>query len=471
MDRQGLIQLGALAACVASGTLVGCGLVDDGAVDGAAPAGEPRVVMMRLTADYSSLEVLVCRTGGEPVSLGVAAAEVVWPGVVVSPGGRFVAVERAEGSVIVNLSTLAEVPLPGEATSLWRARWSPDGDRLAYFAGDVPRLVSSDGALVVALDGDLPPPAAAGESEFQGIEWSADGQQVAFVTRRLGILASRDGGAPRVFSRKMIGPYETPWGVALSPDGTTLAGLQTEEPNGYTRTVVVFDIPTGATRELELDHYSLIGWSSDSSGVTVLDRDVHVWFVPADGGPPRDFGQFAVPSPSAPEVALVAPGLPVENLQDGSIRMLLPESEQVNGVLWEAGGDVLWYLTPSRSGYVRAEDGALLADFDGQMRGIAASDGWVALADPFVPPYPGDLMIWDLFDGTDSVARVPWDAGSESVLPRHRAQWLSDGRLAFLGGDGLHVVRRDGSNDQVICPSGYQIQLPQAQGDRIEAFF
>jgi len=456
-----------------SGFLVSCGgLIEDG-VPGTVPQStlesEARVVVRRLTPEYEA-EVFVCRTDGEPVSLGVVPVENYLSSVpVVSPDGRRVAVERAEGPVIVDLTTLQEVAVPGAGARLLGARWSPSGDRLAYLADGVPWLVSAEGGLAEALQIEVPPATPAGAFQYQGAEWSLDGQKVAFVTRGWGILTNRDGESPWIFSESMIGPYGSPWAVAFSPDGTTLAGLQSD-PGGYTRTVLLLDIPGRAGKQLELEHYMLTGWASDSSGVTVMDVYIHTWFLPKNGSEPRDFGFAAQLSPKTPEVAMQGPGLPIEDLRDGSVRTLLPGSEVVSSLSWEAGGDVIWYGTAGGSGFLRASDGMPLGGFEAQtVQGIVSHDGWVVVVDPAAPYYyPGELLVWDLF-GDDSVARIPWDSGGYPYIDPNRLRWLPGGRLAFLAADGTHIVRPDGSDDRVVCPFGDQIY--QRQADTIDARF
>jgi len=455
-----------------SGFLVSCGgLIDEG-VPGTVPSStlesEARVVVRRLTPEYTT-EVLACRTDGEPVSLGVLADDSYYSSVpVISPDGRRVAVERMEGSVIVDLTTFEEIAVPGAGAGLRGARWSPSGDRLAYFVDGVPWLVSPDGGLAEALDIEVPPPTSSA-GQYQGAEWSPDGQKVAFVTRGWGILTNRDGEGPWIFSESMIGPYGSPWAVAFSPDGTTLAGLQSD-PAGYTRTVLLLDIPGRAGKQLELEHYMLTGWASDSSGVMVMDVYIHTWFLPKNGSEPRDFGFAAQLSPKTPEVVMQGPGLPIEDLRDGRVRTLLPDSEIVSSVSWEAGGDIVWYSAAGGSGFLRASDGTPLGGFEAQtVQGIVSHDGWVVVLDPAVGYYyPGDLLVWDLL-GNGSVARIPWDSGGYPYIDPNRIQWLPGGRLAFLATDGTHIVRPDGSDDRVVCPFGDVIY--QRQADTIDARF
>ncbi len=257
----------------------GCGIAQhvEGEWDAVA---EPRVILLR--ADETETKALVCSTAREPFSLGAVQ------NVLVSPDGHFAAIQREEGASILSLGTLKERPLPGEHASLDGAHWSRQENRLAYLADGVPWLASADGAWSKAVEVELP--AAATDYEYQGAEWSEDGQQVAFATRRRGILTDRDGASVSVFSEKVVGPYGSPWALSFSHDGKTLAALQTEEPEAQQRTLLLLDLPSLTAREVDIDHYSLFGWASDDSGVTLMDVGVQIRFVPRDGASRRAAG-------------------------------------------------------------------------------------------------------------------------------------------------------------------------------------
>lgn len=409
---------------------------------------EPRLIMQR--TDETTTEALLCSTDRDPVSLGVVQ------NVLVSSDGHFAAIQRAEGASILSLATSRERRLPGERVSLDGAQWSPQENRLAYLADGVPRLASADSLWSKALDLDLPAPTD--DYEYEAAEWSADGQQVAFATRRWGVLTDREGATSSVFSEKVVGPYGTPWALSFSADGKTLAVLQTEEPEGP-RTLLLLDIPSMTARAVEgISHYSLFGWASDDSGVTLMDTNIKIWFVPRDGSEPKDGGS---PSPTAPELAMInAAGLPVQSLHDGSVRMLLPDSMIVQSVRWEAGGQVIWYGDNADTGFLRASDGTLLA----RGSGVVRDDGWAALVDPEAPEF---LVTRDLFAAPESGARFRWGVLEGGRFISDLVQWLEEDRLAFLGADGLHVARPDGSDDRTICPPGSMLFKRQSRTRRV----
>ena len=88
-----------------------------------------------------------------------------------SPDGRFIAAARGgQGIVVIDVATGSERPIaPG-----WRARWSPDGSRLAIIDGPEVRVVdASTGAVRSRVS------LAAHTSLLWSLDWSPDGRRLA----------------------------------------------------------------------------------------------------------------------------------------------------------------------------------------------------------------------------------------------------------------------------------------------------
>jgi hypothetical protein len=418
------------------------------------------VVLLALHEDSSRAyytDAVVCSTAHAPVPLGLVDDATQ------SPDGRYLAAAR-EGSVdIVTLSDGGSITLPTGAT-LAGLRWSQASDRLAFIADGAPVLAAPDGSKQVLLD---VPESQSPTAIFEQAEWSSDGRRVAFVTGGLGIVAGADGANARVFSESMVGPYGTPWGVAFSPDGKYLAGLETTEPAGKTRAVIVLELDTFTTRRFEdIPHYSLTGFLADSSAFGLWDVGARLWLIPTGAGEPQQFGNWGTrQSPVTREVALAEPGLPILNLDDGTSHELLPDGTDVQGVVWSLDAEIIGYLAVSSvsSGYLWTADGKRITDRLGIMR----DDGWVALPDSGSPTGVDTLDL----RGDPSVSHhfrmlpaTKYAADGYSINTSNVA-WLLDGRLAYLSADGLHVAAKDGSTNKIAGPAAdYLVPL---QGPRL----
>lgn len=394
----------------------------------------------------------ICHRGGEPVALGPVAQ------MQLSPNGQRVALERDGGVDVVSLTDARSERLTGDDVTLTGARWSDDSERLAYFAGNVPRVTGGADAPEFAVDLELPEPAAS--FSFRAAEWSRDGKQVAFITAHTGILVDIQREQARIFSDQMVEAYGTPWPLAFSADGRVLAGLENLPEDQ--RSVVMVDTETLTTRQIVLGfHYTLAGWSSDDAALAVWTEGTVI--LPRDGGEPLTFPDYGLLSPTQPELAVPDQGLRIVNLVDGSERSLLAAEYRLLGFRWLADGTTLAIRGDllEHSAYVSAVDGNSLV----RGLGVVGPNHWVALHELDHP----DSGIWtmNLYDSRAKGAHFSMEFPDEEsafgeLIGPTRVRWLHDGRLAFVSDDGLHLATRDGSSNRVLCRGVNTLVTPQA---------
>ena len=194
----------------------------------------------------------------------------------VAPDGRQVAYVRMRGDVmkdaytgdlwLVGTDGRAHRPL---ATGAASPRWSPDGTRLAYVAGEkgkaqifvrwmesgtttqVTRVVEKPGDLAWSPDGRMlaftmpvaarPQPLVKPLAKPEGAEWAApprvieslvyraDGEGYLPDAREQVFVVSADGGAPRQLTD---GPYDHEGPLAWTPDGRQLLVSANRHPDG-----------------------------------------------------------------------------------------------------------------------------------------------------------------------------------------------------------------------------------------------
>jgi Tol biopolymer transport system component len=199
--------------------------------------------------------------------LGGLSAE----GVAVSPDGAWIAYtaypegtlwrSRLDGSERVQLTF---PPMPALLP-----RWSPDGSRIAFFAGT---SFGSNRVYTVAATGGTPRRATTGTTTEADPSWSPDGRHLAFGSMSGGQAGTRpdttiqllDLGTGQVTPLPGSKGFFSPrW----SPDGRFILGLSLDSSR-----MVIFDVASQKWSDLAPPgaFYGWPTWSSDSTAVTFL---------------------------------------------------------------------------------------------------------------------------------------------------------------------------------------------------------
>jgi len=153
----------------------------------------------------------------------------------------------------------------GEYAALWKTSWSPDGERLAFWAG------GADGTAdvyVIDADGrnerDI---SAAGMAQDQWWPaWSPDGTRIAFVQTDPAaiVVVDPDGSNPVRFDGPPVraDPMTNCGVVVWSPDGKRLMAVSTGlEGDPSTDVLAVFDLPgTGHRTTIPADNLCSFSW-------------------------------------------------------------------------------------------------------------------------------------------------------------------------------------------------------------------
>jgi Tol biopolymer transport system component len=197
--------------------------------------------------------------------LGGLSAE----GVAVSPDGAWVVYtaypegtlwrSRLDGSERVQLTfppMLALLP-----------RWSPDGSRIAFFAGTSPE---SWRVYTVASTGGTPRRATTGTTTEADPSWSPDGRHIAFGSTSGGQAGTTPDTTIQVvdLGTGQMTPLPGSKGFfspRWSPDGRSILGLSLDSSR-----MVIFDVATQKWTDLAPPgaFYGWPSWSSDSAAVT-----------------------------------------------------------------------------------------------------------------------------------------------------------------------------------------------------------
>ena len=240
----------------------------------------------------------------------------------------------------VDLTTGATARFGREGEGVSSARWSPRGDRIAYFGREGDRfgliIASADGSasrFLAPIEGTNHPLPTSGER----LSWSPDGQQLAFVSATPGPEADANGD-PMVITRYLYKPTATEGltrfndnrrlhifvgnvvtgavrqlttgtyyehSIQWSPKGDEILFVSNREPDPdrfFNYDILAVAVRDGAVRRLtntKSAEYSP-SWSPDGRQIAYLAttrdltssettmEDTHVWVMNADGGNGRE---------------------------------------------------------------------------------------------------------------------------------------------------------------------------------------
>jgi Tol biopolymer transport system component len=223
----------------------------------------------------------------------------------VSPDGRQVAYQQAEGGLSVN-ATKGGQPVVLTDKRIGSVSWFPDSSGVVY--------TLNDDVYAQWLDASQPPQAlAVGGRRYLFPTWSSDGKYIAFLETTAEsdifnvILIQSDGTgwrtlgttAPQSSERQLC-----PDIIAWSPDSTRFL-VDLGEP------AFVFYVAGGSpvqvgTGVMPIHH----AWSFDGRRLTYQDKDGTLWIVKADASDPKQLTDFpvkqAVWSPQGGQIAFIA---------------------------------------------------------------------------------------------------------------------------------------------------------------------
>lgn len=375
-----------------------------------------------------------CYADGDPVSLGSEPNEVD-----VSPDGAHVATSDLDGMYSIGAATGGgRRSLPGE-TPMGALRWSRDGKRLLYIAGDVPMIANADGTDAKEFSTETVPHDAQSADAYA--EWAPDGQHVAFGMWRSSFLSDVDTRAVTPLSTSRL-LYPAPWEIAFNSDASTVAVL--EATDGDVRTLRFVSTADGTSLTTDrFNIYSILGWSPDDRFVAIADTGYLTWIADAVTSKLVQTGGRGRWSPKDPLIA-IAKG------SGGTVVVLDPltSNERVIGTdggvwapTWSPDGSLIAFEhARGDSAVVRTEDGTEVATLPGRNPQFGPN-GWVASS--------ADTDIW--------LTRIGASGGTTHVTGNFAA-FTASGKLARMVDTELRVSDPDGSSDRVICQANYVVQ-------------
>ncbi len=166
--------------------------------------------------------------------------------------------------------------------------WSPDGRSIAY-TRETPQAFE---ILVRDLDGA--PPVVLAKSRFpvQSLSWSGDGSRIYYTPYGAIFSVGRDGGEPFRLPR-----FNSTYSSAISPDGRSLAALETDAPAAPgKRRLMIASPPESEPKPVSGFHPICcaapdhLAWSPDSKRVLAsfpTSHGMEAWVVNASGGARR----------------------------------------------------------------------------------------------------------------------------------------------------------------------------------------
>jgi Tol biopolymer transport system component/predicted Ser/Thr protein kinase len=214
--------------------------------------------------------------------------------------------------------------------------WAPDGRSIAY----VLQTPQAFEVVVRDLDGSPPVTIAKSGLPVQSLSWSGDGTRVYYTPYGAVFAVGRAGGEPFRLSK-----FNRVYSSAISPDGRSLAALETSPPAAPgKRRLVIASPPESEPKPVAgfdpaccfaPDH---LAWSPDSSRLLVSLPTAHgqeLWLVNASGGSRRlveSLGRSFLDVAWLPgwRYGLVSagddPGLRTIDTESGQLSWLLPSS-------------------------------------------------------------------------------------------------------------------------------------------------
>ena len=259
--------------------------------------------------------------GNEPIQLTIGQHSNYCPRW--SPDGRYIAfISNRSGKA--NIYVIS--PVGGEARALTNTeseiatlKWSPDGSQIAFLMSE-PRSPEKDKPILWDVDfsfthlysipfNTAPRQLAkvtqitTGHFHLTGFDWFPDGQTVAVIYRptpsfndwtqtRLATVPAADSQAYKLEDLKDIAIIADPnLSPLVSPDGNYIACVTGDRPIrwSFNNRIVLYSTKDRPPRPLSSTpngQCQLIGWSSDSSLVMVLEFqgiDTQVWSLPVSG--------------------------------------------------------------------------------------------------------------------------------------------------------------------------------------------
>ena len=235
-----------------------------------------------------------------------------------------------------DISRYRIVPFATEAYPEEYPAWSPDGRSIAYVA----QMPDTFQVMVKDLDGSPPIVLAKARLPIQGLSWSSDGSRIYYTPYGSVRYVGRAGGEPRD-----LAGFQRTYSSAVSPDGQSLAALETGPPEAKgQRRLVIASPPEALPKPVPgfegacCFSPDALAWSADSARLLVGFPTSHgqeLWLVNAKGGSRRlaeSMGRSSTDVAWLPgeRYAVVTsgdePGLRVLDTESGKVTNLLPSS-------------------------------------------------------------------------------------------------------------------------------------------------
>jgi len=189
-----------------------------------------------------------------------------------------------------DISRYRIVPFANEDYPEEHPSWSPDGRSIAY----VSQTPDAYEVVVKDLDGSPPVVLAKSRNPIENLSWSADGSRIYYTPWGGVFWVGRAGGTPA-----QVAMFHRVYSSAVSPDGRSLAALETDAPeNPGKRLLYIASPPEAAPRPVPgfagacCFAPDSLAWSPDSSRLLVGFPTQHgqeIWLVNAKGGSRRLF--------------------------------------------------------------------------------------------------------------------------------------------------------------------------------------
>ncbi|MBI2568089.1 MAG: protein kinase [Candidatus Schekmanbacteria bacterium] len=441
---------------------------------------EPSTTRRPRAARLRRASVAVLLAGGLAASIAVG----LWLGGLLA---------RERGDTTKSAELEKEPPLYRQVTfrgDVLESALSPDGQSLAFIAGNALYVQSATGGHPIALLADATPP-----DLTPVLRWSADGSTLLLRGRTGMVLVPRDGGPARHLNRAKV--------ACFSPDGREVAWHSWEDLSKGVFRIAITDLASGAERAIALTETGIrsvrdLDWSA--AGIVVADAEREaLWLVQADGtgvrrvleekaeiasprwspdgeriyylraqGSTQELARIAVGSePGAGALSVVARGLETNDRQvsfSADLRRLAFTRISSSSNLWEVPLDSNDLTADPWRQLTRSTSRKGLSTVSPDGRHVAFVSEEVSSI---------GLNILDMQEGNDSYRRL--STAPAGVLS---AAWSPDGRqlalvvretqtrpgLAFWAGDEarLWTIRADGTQPSRLTQTDVMMGLPAA---------